>query len=222
MEIWLVRTIDDRIKIPINPEEIGSERTGNFEDIILSNGDEKTVISGNNLRTSTISSFFPAHATYYSTTASHDDPMVYVDMLERWMDDREVLIFQVTKLKINRDVTIRSFTWREVGGAVGDIEFTLELKEYKPVTYSVIETDKSKTNAGTEKATATATATRPASRKDEPTSYTVKKGDSLSKISKKIYGNTGKWQTLYNANKSVVGKNPNLIYPGQKLVIPWK
>jgi nucleoid-associated protein YgaU len=27
--------------------------------------------------------------------------------------------------------------------------------------------------------------------------------------------------TIYNANKSVIGPNPNIIQPGQRLVIPW-
>lgn len=47
--------------------------------------------------------------------------------------------------------------------------------------------------------------------------YVVVKGDSLSKIASK-YGTT--WQKIYEANRSVVGSNPNLIYPGQKLLIP--
>ena len=47
--------------------------------------------------------------------------------------------------------------------------------------------------------------------------YTVQRGDNLSKIAKQ-YGTT--WQDLYNTNKSVVGSNPNLIYAGQVLTIP--
>lgn len=47
--------------------------------------------------------------------------------------------------------------------------------------------------------------------------YTVQRGDSLSKIAAK-YGI--KWQDLYNANKSVIGSNPNLIYAGQVYNIP--
>jgi murein DD-endopeptidase MepM/ murein hydrolase activator NlpD len=49
--------------------------------------------------------------------------------------------------------------------------------------------------------------------------YTVKRGDTLSKIAV-AQDVDGGWQALYAANKSVVGPNPNLIYPGQKLTLP--
>ncbi|NOZ63827.1 MAG: LysM peptidoglycan-binding domain-containing protein [Caldiserica bacterium] len=50
-------------------------------------------------------------------------------------------------------------------------------------------------------------------------SYTVLKGDSLWKISEKFYGTPLKWPLIYKANQNEI-KNPNRIYPGQKLVIP--
>lgn len=46
--------------------------------------------------------------------------------------------------------------------------------------------------------------------------YVVKRGDSLSKIAA-IYKMS--WTTLYSKNKKIIGSNPNLIYPGQKIVI---
>lgn len=49
--------------------------------------------------------------------------------------------------------------------------------------------------------------------------HTVKKGDCLWNIAKKYYGNGAQYKKIYNANKSKI-KNPNLIYPGQKLLIP--
>ena len=50
--------------------------------------------------------------------------------------------------------------------------------------------------------------------------YTVASGDSLSKIAKKHLGNANRWREIYDANKSVIGDNPDLIKPGQKLRIP--
>ncbi|MCK9390890.1 MAG: LysM peptidoglycan-binding domain-containing protein [Syntrophales bacterium] len=53
------------------------------------------------------------------------------------------------------------------------------------------------------------------------TEYTVKKGDSLWFIAKykDIYDDDYLWPIIYGANKGQI-KNPNRIYPGQKLIIP--
>ncbi len=49
--------------------------------------------------------------------------------------------------------------------------------------------------------------------------YVVKKGDNLSKISEENLNNSLKWPKIYTANKSQI-KNPDVIYPDQKLKIP--
>lgn len=46
--------------------------------------------------------------------------------------------------------------------------------------------------------------------------YTVKSGDFLTKIAEK-YGTS--WETIYAHNKSVIGSDPDLIFPGQVLTI---
>lgn len=49
--------------------------------------------------------------------------------------------------------------------------------------------------------------------------YTVKKGDTLQKISQRFYGTTKKWNRIYQANQDAL-KGPNKIYPGQMINIP--
>jgi nucleoid-associated protein YgaU len=49
--------------------------------------------------------------------------------------------------------------------------------------------------------------------------YVVVKGDSLSKIAKREYGDAAKWSRIYEANQDII-KDPDLIYPGQTLKIP--
>ncbi len=49
--------------------------------------------------------------------------------------------------------------------------------------------------------------------------YTVKSGDSLSKIAQQVYGDAKRWTEIYEANKSQI-KDPNVIQPGQELRIP--
>jgi nucleoid-associated protein YgaU len=48
--------------------------------------------------------------------------------------------------------------------------------------------------------------------------YTVVAGDTLSGIAAKL--GLGSWQRLYEANATVIGGDPNKIYPGQVLVLP--
>jgi nucleoid-associated protein YgaU len=50
-------------------------------------------------------------------------------------------------------------------------------------------------------------------------SYTVKSGDSLSKIAKQFYGDANKWHQIYDANRDKI-KNPDMIHPGQEFTIP--
>lgn len=48
---------------------------------------------------------------------------------------------------------------------------------------------------------------------------TVEKGDTLSAISKRVYGDANKYNKIFEANKPQL-KHPDKIYPGQVLRIP--
>ena len=50
--------------------------------------------------------------------------------------------------------------------------------------------------------------------------YTVKPGDSLSAIAAAYLGNANRYPEIYELNKGVIGGDPNLIHPGQVLVLP--
>jgi len=50
--------------------------------------------------------------------------------------------------------------------------------------------------------------------------HVVKKGESLSGISRLYYDAPGRWRLIVEANKDLV-KDPNRIRPGMKLVIPF-
>lgn len=49
--------------------------------------------------------------------------------------------------------------------------------------------------------------------------YTVKSGDTLSKIAKEQYGNAGRYPAIFEANRPML-EDPDKIYPGQVLRIP--
>ncbi len=48
--------------------------------------------------------------------------------------------------------------------------------------------------------------------------YRVEKGDCLAKIAERTYGKQV-WTTIFEANRSII-RDPDLIYPGQSLVLP--
>jgi nucleoid-associated protein YgaU len=50
--------------------------------------------------------------------------------------------------------------------------------------------------------------------------HTVVAGETLSDISLKYYDKANAWQQIYDANKDVIGDNPNKIKPGQEFIIP--
>jgi len=50
-------------------------------------------------------------------------------------------------------------------------------------------------------------------------SYTVKSGDTLSKIAKEFYGNASDWKKIQQANADLI-RDPDKIQPGWKLNIP--
>lgn len=215
MEIWLSNGTKDKIQIPVNPQSLGYSDSSNFEDVILANGDERTIISGRNLREYSIESFFPRRRATYVTSKKLLLPIEYVRKIKVWMDTKKVLQLQVTKTNINVRVTIRSFEWNEEGGAVGDINYVLELKEYKPVVWKT-------TSSSPSGSKPKPPSKRPpsASSGQRPSTYTVKKNDNLFNIAKKYLGSSSRWPEIYKLNRKVIGSNPNRIYPGQRLVLP--
>jgi phospholipase C len=52
-----------------------------------------------------------------------------------------------------------------------------------------------------------------------PVLYTVKPGDTLSRIAKARLGGVAKWRQLYKLNRSVIGNNPNRLVVGEVLTL---
>lgn len=52
------------------------------------------------------------------------------------------------------------------------------------------------------------------------TSYTVQPGDTLRLIAQKVYGDANQWPRLYEANREVIGANPDNLQAGMQLTVP--
>ncbi len=104
---------------------------------------------------------------------------------------------------------------------------TPTVNKEKPVHLAEAKETKTKPVASEEKAKLVAKQVPAANEKAAPAAtaksaaqqYTVKAGDTLSKLAEQVYGSTGKWEKIYEANREIL-KNPNYIYVGMKLMIP--
>jgi nucleoid-associated protein YgaU len=52
--------------------------------------------------------------------------------------------------------------------------------------------------------------------------YEIQSGDTLATISQQFYGDPSQWRRIYDANKDVIGDDPDKLKLGTKLTIPPK
>lgn len=118
----------------------------------------------------------------------------------------------------NIKVTLEDYKITEEAKQGYDLKVKISLKQWRDYGTKTVNITiaASKPKASVEPQRAATTSPAPSSSQ----TYTVVKGDCLWNIAKKFYGNGSKYTVIYNANKGVIGGNPNLIYPGQVLTIP--
>jgi nucleoid-associated protein YgaU len=205
----------ERLQLPVSPPNIRVANSHGYTDLNAAQLGEYTVIGKRQLSEFSFSSFFPRdYDPSYCAYTPLPAPWDCVKTIERWQRSGNPIRLTVTGTPINVAVTIRAFNYEpERGGSPGDIYYEIDLKEYVFVSYRTLayKTDKTAISSVTDSRPDTSA---------KSTNYTVVSGDSLWKIAAHQYGDGDKWRTIYNANKSVIGANPNLIRPGQRLVIP--
>jgi len=88
--------------------------------------------------------------------------------------------------------------------------------------FSLIETKDEKTFGQTNSQESGTSAIQPLEEAQEVAGfeYTVVKGDCLWNLAKRYYGEGSLYPYIYDANRDVIGGDPNLIYPGQVFFIP--
>jgi len=215
MDFYLTAPGGGRIHFPVNPEK-ATCNTGNrlltfdvisLGEISLPRGRVPTIFS--------FEGFFPGEARKNDPNIKNWRlPKELIGILSAWRNEGTKLRLLVTETSINHDVYFDgdgSFEhkWR---GGYGDCWYSLRFIEARTLVVKVDEPAQPVQPAEKE-----ATA-RPAP--EPPKTYTVKKGDTLWAIAKRFLGSGSRWKEIYNANKSVIGKDPNLINPGQVLRIP--
>lgn len=213
-QIWLTYDGEkEKLRFPVNPDKIKIGDGSNNDSIDINGLGEIVIIQDRKAYTFEFASFFPA--TYFSGCVYKNipDPKDAVEKIKKWKNGEKPAHLIITGTSINVFCTIEDFPVEERGGDVGTQHFTIKFKEYREVSVRKINVNKSK-------AEITSFSTRTDNTVTGKT-YTVVAGDCLYNIAKRMYNGKGSLYTkIYEANKSIIGGNPNKIYPGQVLTIP--
>lgn len=210
MEIWLSMD-NDKLRLPVLPSKIEAGSTSNNKTIDINSIGEIMLLGNEDLRTMTIDSFFPNQDYPFVEYSNYLEPWDFVSKILKWKATKKPIRVLITGTILNTEMGIENFKYGEEDGS-GDVYYSLSLKDYRRIR---VRTLSKKDNEKKQEAKRPV----PPKPKAEKT-YVVKRGDNLWNISKRFYGNGNQWRKIYNANKKVIGSNPNLIYPKQRFVIP--
>lgn len=203
MEIWL-KCGKEEIQLPILPPTFEVSLDTGHGSITVHTFGEVLLLGKRGLKTLELSSFFPGQEYNFAQYKKDRAPIKYVNKINGWLE--KVIRVIITGSNVNRRFVITAFKYSE--DSTVDVNYTLSLKEYRMPTL------KSKR-----------------SQKDKDKTYTVKKGDTLKSIAKKMTGSSKNASNIYKKNKSIIekaakkhkrlsSKNGKYLYPGTKLVIP--
>lgn len=216
-----------KIALSLLPDSVKTKANSNFISYNFISVGEVKMPSGQKLRQFSWSGTFPGKSLYNLPFVKRQHwkaPKEMVDIIEGWRKKGTRIVLMLTETPLNCEVYLSSFDHTQQGGT-GSIDYTLTFVEAKDVmVYTVVE---AKTTQSTQSSNISS-GTRPASQKtdtstnsEQTKTYTVKSGDCLWNIAKKYLGSGAKYTEIYNLNKKVIGSNPNLIYAGQVLLLPY-
>lgn len=244
------------LEVPYAPSELKVTIGSNNQTVSLINGNEINILKNPKLTEIEFEIELP-RGRQYAFANKLVSSKTYTDYFENLMIKRKPVKLVITRpnpfLKGSTGiggtikdfestvltVSLEGYDMKESAKNAYDITVSLKFKEY--IEYGTIKKviiiedntgDGSGGGDGGDDSGGDKTPTEPVTKPVEDTeTYTVKKGDSLWKISRKFYGTGTKWKSIYEANKTVIedtakknGKksssNGHWIYPGCKLVIP--
>lgn len=214
----------DGVLFPVPPSKITLKVNGKNETVTLINEGEANILKAAGLTDVEFELLLPNVEYPFAAYPSKYRPAkFYLEKLEELKTGKKSFQYILTRRKpkkkkifdTNMTVSLEDYSIVDDAGEEFDITVKVKLKQYKEFTTKTCTIDIS-----LPKPQASMQQSRETSNAPSGGTYTVVSGDCLWKIAKQFYGDGSKWGTIYNANKSVIGGNPNLIYPGQVLTIP--
>lgn len=210
------------LRLPINPSEIEVSESGQGSTYDVVGLGQINVIKDPELTEYSFSGLFPAQWYPFVTTDDLLHPVEYIKMIEKWRETKKPIrfIFTSDTYDINTPASIESFTWKEVAGSAGDIEYDIRLKKY--VFYAARKIVTKTVNGGgkVQKKTVqkSATKARP-NDKQKPKTYTLRAGESLWTVAQKQLGNGSRWKEIQKLN-GLKDADLKKLKPGKVLKLP--
>lgn len=213
----------DGMELPIAPQKLTVKIKGNNKTLTLINEGDINFLRAPGLTEITFDALLPMLGQY-SFANGYRRPDSYLNKLESLMTDKEPFRFLVSRVSpsgrllydTNMKVSLENYTVTEDATKGPDVTVSITLKQYISYSTKTVTVVKPKPE---KKPVVQQKKKRETSSAPKVKTYTVKSGDCLWNIAKKYYGNGAQYTKIYNANKGKI-KNPNLIYPGQVLMIP--
>lgn len=213
--------------LPVTPEKIQIKINNSNKTVILINEGEINILKKAKLTDIEFEAEIPQVQQPYAVYKSGFKGAGYFfEIFEELKTSKKPFQFIVCRrtpagkklLNTNIKVSLEDYKITEDAGNGFDFKVKFSLKQWRDYgTKTVnIQIAASKPKASAEPQRETNNSPAPAASQ----TYTVVKGDCLWNIAKRFYGNGSKYTVIYDANRGVIGGNPNLIYPGQVLTIP--
>jgi LysM repeat protein len=203
-------------RLPVNPEELNKSSVQAIERYQILKLGQIAIPTHMELTEYSFEVEFPHEALHYvETSGNFKDADYYLNLFSKWRNDLAHVRFIASNGigdDINLLVLIEELKEVEKAGEEGDKYISFKLLEYKKYGKKSVVVQQSGTAVASTAKVEVPVAVNPKS----TGSYTVVSGDSLWAIAKKYYGDGSKYNKIVTENAI---KNPNLIYPGQKLVI---
>jgi hypothetical protein len=211
-----------RIALPLPPEAVKCKAESNFISYSIIALGEVKLPSGEKLVKFSWSGRLPGESMKHMRIVSEADyrtPKEIQSIFSVWRARGKKLRLLVTGTTINHDVYLENYTVDN--SKLDTVEYSISFVVAKDIKiYTTNELGLESTTQVVQTTNDRAASSEAASTQAEKTTYTVKSGDSLWAIAKKLLGDGSRYTEIYEANKSIIGSNPNLIYPGQTFTIP--
>lgn len=197
----------EAIRLPVNPKSVEIASPQLNQTVTLVELGEINLFGNRGLKSLTLESFFPGSSSPFYPRAS-SSPQGYVSRLEKWKAGKKPVRLIITGTGVNLACAIERLACKYPEGD-GDVYYTLELKEYRPLNVAPVAEQKSVGSSGLKP--------RPDMQEQKNEAIVRSQADTLWSMACKYYGDGTRWTEIAKANGIT---DPAKMRLGDKVVIP--